>query len=97
MIERLSDLQNIAEILVSKLGGGLVNSWVIEASVFNGPFAVYKDFIPSVNQWGDPKSYDPTGFPASRSTVALLSNFLQQVLLPSLSFDDLYCKDKEKQ
>ncbi|KAJ9556601.1 hypothetical protein OSB04_011215 [Centaurea solstitialis] len=50
VIERLSDLERIAEIIVSKLGEN-VNAWVIEASKFNGPFAVYKDFIPSVNQW----------------------------------------------
>uniref|UniRef100_A0A2N9F742 Uncharacterized protein n=1 Tax=Fagus sylvatica TaxID=28930 RepID=A0A2N9F742_FAGSY len=78
VIERLSDLQKIAEILVSKFGGA-INAWVIEASVFNGPFAVYKDFIPSVNQRGEPKSYSPVGFPASRSTVSLLSNFLEEV------------------
>lgn len=78
VIERLSDLQNIAEILVSKFGGS-INAWVVEASVFNGPFAVYKDFIPSVNQWGEPKSYSPTGFPASRTSVSLLSNCLEEV------------------
>ncbi|KAK2966116.1 hypothetical protein RJ640_002027 [Escallonia rubra] len=77
VIERLSDLQRIAEILVLKFGGS-TNAWVIEASTFNGPFAVYKDFIPSVNQWGEPQSYDPTGFPASESTVLLLSNCLEE-------------------
>ncbi|XP_062073210.1 uncharacterized protein LOC133777556 isoform X2 [Humulus lupulus] len=77
VIERFSNLQNIADIMVSKIGGS-VNAWVIEASLFNGPFAVYNDFIPSVNQRGEPKSYDPTGFPASRSTVSLLSNCLQE-------------------
>lgn len=78
VIERLSDLERIAEIIVSKLGEN-VNAWVIEASKFNGPFAVYKDFISSVNQWGEPKSYDPTGYPASTSTVSLLSNCLKEV------------------
>ncbi|KAL0007558.1 hypothetical protein SO802_009060 [Lithocarpus litseifolius] len=78
VIERLSDLQNIAKILVSKFGGS-INAWVVEASVFNGPFAVYKDFIPPVNQWGEPKSYSPIGFPASRTTVSLLSNCLEEV------------------
>ncbi|CAB4299978.1 unnamed protein product [Prunus armeniaca] len=63
VIERLSDLQNIAEILVSKIGDS-TNAWVIDASVFNGPFAVYHDFVPSVNQWGEPKSYCPVGSPA---------------------------------
>lgn len=78
MIERLSNLQNVAEILVTKFSG-LVNAWVIEASVFNGPFAVFMDFIPSVNQWGEPKCYDPTGFPASEATVGLPSNCLREV------------------
>ncbi|CAK9169097.1 unnamed protein product [Ilex paraguariensis] len=77
VIERLSDLQKIAEIMVSKIGGS-INVWVIESSTFNGPFAVYKDFIPSVNESGEPKSYKPTGFPASTSTVSLLSNCLKQ-------------------
>ncbi|ONI22438.1 hypothetical protein PRUPE_2G128900, partial [Prunus persica] len=58
VIERLSDLQNIAEIMVSKIVA------LIDASVFNGPFAVYRHFVPSVNQWGEPKSYCPVGSPA---------------------------------
>ncbi|OMP00731.1 hypothetical protein COLO4_12421 [Corchorus olitorius] len=77
VVERLSDLQKIAQVLVSKFGGS-VNAWVIEASIFNGPFAVYKDFIPSVNKYGEPKSYSPVGFPASTSTVSLLSGCLGQ-------------------
>ncbi|XP_052193606.1 uncharacterized protein LOC127802021 isoform X2 [Diospyros lotus] len=77
VIDRLSDLQRIAEILVSKFGSS-VNVWVIEASTFNGPFAVYKDFIPSVNCWGEPKSYNSNGFPASASTATLLSNCLKE-------------------
>lgn len=78
MIERLSDLQKISEILVSKFGHS-INAWVIEASSFNGPFAVYNEFIPSVNQYGEPKFYSPVGFPASTSTVSLLSNSLEEV------------------
>ncbi|GMI73878.1 hypothetical protein like AT2G44850 [Hibiscus trionum] len=77
VVERLSDLQNIAGVLVSKFGGS-VNAWVIEASIFNGPFAVYKDLIPSVNRYGEPKSYSPVGFPSSTSTLSLLSNCLLQ-------------------
>ncbi|CAK7347730.1 unnamed protein product [Dovyalis caffra] len=77
VIERLSDLQKIAEILVSKFGG-CVNAYVIEAPVFNGPFAVYKDFIPSVNRYGEPKSYNPVGMPASNSTVTVLLNCLKE-------------------
>ncbi|KAL2892560.1 UPF0565 protein C2orf69-like protein [Bienertia sinuspersici] len=75
VIERLSDLQNIAEILCSKFGAS-INAWVIESSKFNGPFAVYKEFIQSLNQRGEPQSYRPNGFPASTSVVTLLSNFL---------------------
>lgn len=78
MIEKLSDVQKISEVLVSKFGHS-INAWVIEASVFNGPFAVYDEFIPSVNQYGEPKLYSPVGFPASTSTVSLLSNALEEV------------------
>ncbi|XP_042477390.1 uncharacterized protein LOC122058774 isoform X3 [Macadamia integrifolia] len=77
VIEKLSDLRNITEILVSKLGVS-INAWVVESSVYNGPFAVYKDFIPSVNSWGDPKSYSPYGFPASTSIALLLSKCLEE-------------------
>lgn len=77
IIERLSDPHKIAEILVSKFGSS-VNAWVIKASTFNGPFAVYRDFIPSVNSWGDPKLYTSDGFPASLSAVTLLSRCLKE-------------------
>lgn len=77
VIERLSDLEKIAEIIVSKLGEN-ANALVIEASKFNGPFAVYKDFIPSANQWGEPKTYNATGYPASTSIVSLLSSCLTE-------------------
>lgn len=80
VIERLYDLQKVAEVIVSKFGNS-VNAWVVEASVFNGPFAVYKDFVPLVNRYGEPTaSYSPIGFPASSSIVSLLSSFLQEVL-----------------
>lgn len=78
VIEKLSNLQTIAETLVSKLGD-TTNAWVIEASTFKGPFAVYKDFVPSVDRLGEPQSYDATGFPASKSVALLLSNCLKQV------------------
>lgn len=78
VIEKLSDLQNIADILVSKLGAS-VNAWVIDACVHNGPFAIYNDFVPNLNSRGEPKSYSPIGFPASTATVSLLSNCLQEV------------------
>ncbi|XP_008813596.2 uncharacterized protein LOC103724189 [Phoenix dactylifera] len=78
VIERLSDSRNIAELLVSKLGDS-ANAWVVDASTFNGPFAVYKEFIPSVNSRGEPKRYDPHGFPASSSIVAILSKCVEEV------------------
>ncbi|MCL7052071.1 hypothetical protein MKW94_020729 [Papaver nudicaule] len=77
VIEKLSNLQNIAEILVSKLGVS-VNAWVIEASNFNGPFAVYNDFFRSVNSYGEPKSYDPNGYPSSATISLLLLRALEQ-------------------
>ncbi|VFQ84300.1 unnamed protein product [Cuscuta campestris] len=77
VIERLSDLQKVAEILVSKFGDS-VNAWVIEAPIFNGPFAVYKDFIPSCNDSGEPEVYDAKEFPASSSLVLLLWNCLKE-------------------
>ncbi|KAL4024354.1 hypothetical protein IC575_012702 [Cucumis melo] len=78
VIEGLSNLQNIAEILVSKFGDS-TNAWVVEASDFNGAFAIYQDFIPSLNRWGEPKSYSPNGFPASLSTVSLLGSCYNEV------------------
>ena len=85
VIERLYDLRKVAEVIVSKFGNS-VNAWVVEASVFNGPFAVYKDFVPLVNRYGEPTaSYSPIGFPASSSIVSLLSSFLQEVLFDTVS------------
>ncbi|XP_039166989.1 uncharacterized protein LOC120292709 [Eucalyptus grandis] len=77
VVERLSDPQAIADVLVSKFGGA-VDAWVVEASTFNGPFAVYKEFVPSANKYGEPRSYGHVGFPASSSTVSLLANCLEE-------------------
>lgn len=78
VIERLSDSRNISESLVSKLGSS-ANVWVIEASTYNGSFALYKEFIPSLTSRGEPKRYDPSGFPASFAIVSILSRCLEQV------------------
>ncbi|KAM0934254.1 hypothetical protein DsansV1_C32g0222101 [Dioscorea sansibarensis] len=78
VIERLSDPQHIAQVLVSKLGT-TANAWVIGASSFTGPFAVYKELVPSVDRFGDPNCYDPTGFPALTSTAAILAKAVQEV------------------
>ncbi|XP_006837370.2 uncharacterized protein LOC18428271 isoform X1 [Amborella trichopoda] len=77
VIERLSDPQNIASILVSKLGSS-VNAWVVGASTFNGPFAIYKEFLNSVNEWGEPPSYKSDGFPASTSIALLMSQCVNE-------------------
>ncbi|KAG0474581.1 hypothetical protein HPP92_014267 [Vanilla planifolia] len=84
VIERLSDLKNIAEILASKLRASF-NIWVFESSNFNGPFAIYKEFVPSVNSRGEPKCYDPHGFPASSCMVEILKKIINQVNIASLS------------
>ncbi|CAN1748760.1 Mitochondrial protein C2orf69 [Linum perenne] len=78
LIEKLSDPQTIADILISKFGES-VNAWVIEAPVHTGPFAVYRDFIPTVNRFGEPESYDPKGFPASTSISTLISNCFNEI------------------
>lgn len=78
VIERLSDPRNISELLVSKLGCS-VNVWVLEASTYNESFAVYKEFIPSLTSRGEPKRYDPSGFPASSAIVAILTKCFEQV------------------
>ncbi|KAK8925880.1 hypothetical protein KSP39_PZI018340 [Platanthera zijinensis] len=76
--DRQSESKDIAEILVSKLGDS-VNTWVVEASTFHGPFAVFKEFVPTLNSRGEPKHYDPDGFLASSSIVRIISKSLDQV------------------
>lgn len=78
VIDRLSDLEVVASILVSKLGS-TTNAWVVEAPAFVGPFAVYKDFLSSTKRTGEPTSYNPQGFPAATSTTSILADCLQQV------------------
>ena len=77
VIEELSDSSTIAQLLVSKLGAA--NVWVMKAANFNGHFAVYKEFVPTVNSVGDPRGYDPVEFPASKSIISLISNCTRQV------------------
>ncbi|CAH9096417.1 unnamed protein product [Cuscuta europaea] len=77
VVEKLSDLQRVVEILISKFGD-TINAWVVEPPIFNGPFGVYKDFIPSINYSGEPKVYEAKEFPASSSIVLLLWNCLKE-------------------
>lgn len=78
-VDRLSRLETMAHILVSKLGDPLVNAWVVEASSFNGPFACYEAFLPSMSPYGEPLCYDPHNLPASRAIISLLHNCLVEV------------------
>lgn len=78
VIDRLSDLEVVASILVSKLGSK-TNAWVVDAPTFVGPFAVYKDFLSATKLTGEPTCYNPQGFPAAASTTSILADCLQQV------------------
>eukprot|EP00249_Psilotum_nudum_P013142 c24176_g1_i1 orf=381-1505(-) len=77
-IERLSRLENVAAILISKLGSS-VNAWVIEASKFQGPFACYEAFLSSLGPTGEPSSYCPLGLTASCAISSLLNDCLRKV------------------
>ncbi|WOL09659.1 hypothetical protein Cni_G18412 [Canna indica] len=92
VIERLSDARNIAELLVEKLGCS-ANVWVVEASTYNGPFAVYKEFIQSLTSRGEPKRYDPSGWPASSAIVAIFSRCFEQV--PGFTSSNLSEQERE--
>ncbi|KAI3918647.1 hypothetical protein MKX01_041967 [Papaver californicum] len=52
VIEKLSNLQNIDDILREKISSVLRNVWVVEAWNFNGPFAVYNEFFGRKNLGG---------------------------------------------
>ncbi|KAJ6791295.1 UPF0565 protein C2orf69-like protein [Iris pallida] len=78
VVERLSEPTSIARSLVAKFGAG-ANAWVVTAPTFAGPFAVYRDFVPSVNSRGDPMGYDPDGFPASTTLAKILSRSVEEV------------------
>lgn len=51
----------------------------VAASLCLTPSKTLQDFIPSINEWGEPSSYNPSGFPASSSVVQLISNCLIKV------------------
>ncbi|KAJ3706944.1 hypothetical protein LUZ61_010649 [Rhynchospora tenuis] len=79
VIESLSDSKNLLDTILSKFQISAVNAWVVEASTYNGAFAVYREMIPTVNSRGEPKGYDPIGFPASSSIVSILSACVDQI------------------
>ncbi|CAN6279408.1 unnamed protein product [Urochloa humidicola] len=77
-IERLSDAAHIAGVLSGKLCGE-TNAWVVDAACFAGPFAVYRELVPSVNAAGDPKGYDPSGFPAAAGVANILAHSIAEI------------------
>ncbi|MCO5562677.1 hypothetical protein L7F22_016305 [Adiantum nelumboides] len=87
-IERLSRLETVSSILLSKLGDPLANIWVVEASRFNGPFACYEGFLSAMSSHGEPSSYDPHNLPSSQATTSMLHNCLAQVFIHPLFLDD---------
>lgn len=78
VIERLSQADNIASVLVSKLGA-TVNAWVVEPSHYCSNLACYQNLIPSLTASGEPMGYNPRGLPASAGLVSLLTDCLAQV------------------
>lgn len=78
MIERLSDAAHLAGVLAGKLPGE-ANAWVVDAARFAGPFAVYRELVPTVDAAGDPKGYDPTGFPAAAGVANILARSIGEV------------------
>ncbi|WVZ74360.1 hypothetical protein U9M48_022553 [Paspalum notatum var. saurae] len=78
VIERLSDASHIAGVLAGKLPGE-TSAWVVDAACFAGPFAVYRELVPSLDAAGDPKGYDPTGFPAAAGVANILAHGISQI------------------
>ncbi|KAK8462749.1 hypothetical protein SEVIR_1G261800v4 [Setaria viridis] len=77
-IERLSDAAHIAGVLAGKLSGE-TNAWVVDAACFTGPFAVYRELVPSVDAAGHPKGYNPTGFPAAAGIANILAHGIAEI------------------
>ncbi|KAL5207087.1 hypothetical protein ABZP36_031522 [Zizania latifolia] len=77
-IERLSDAAYLAGLLDRKLTGE-ANAWVVDAACFAGPFAVYRELVPSVNAVGDPKRYDASGFRAAAGVANILTHCVREI------------------
>ncbi|KAL6911919.1 hypothetical protein ACP4OV_000724 [Aristida adscensionis] len=77
-IERLSDAAHLAGVLAGKLPGE-TNAWVLDAPCFAGPFAIYRQLVPSVDSLGDPKGYDPSGFPAATGVASILEHGIAEI------------------
>lgn len=79
VVERLSQLENIAAALLPKLGQA-VNLWILEPSHYMGPFACYENILPSLTASGEPMGYKPKGLPAARACFSILHDCLAQVI-----------------
>jgi hypothetical protein len=77
-IERLSEGAYLAGLLAGKLAGD-ANAWVVDAACFAGPFAVYRELVPSVDTVGDPERYDPSGLPAAAGVANILTQCIREV------------------
>jgi hypothetical protein len=77
-IERLSDAAYLAGLLAGKLARE-ANAWVVDAACFAGPFAVYRELVPSVDTVGDPERYEPTGLPAATGVANILAHCVGEV------------------
>uniref|UniRef100_A0ACD5ZH57 Uncharacterized protein n=1 Tax=Avena sativa TaxID=4498 RepID=A0ACD5ZH57_AVESA len=78
VIERLSDAAYLAGLLAGKLAGE-ANAWVVDAACFAGPFAVYRELVPSMDTVGDPERYDPTGLPAAAGIANILAHCVGEI------------------
>ncbi|XP_047079827.1 uncharacterized protein LOC124690486 [Lolium rigidum] len=77
-IERLSDAAYLAGLLAGKLAGD-ANAWVVDTACFAGPFAVYRELVPSVDTVGDPERYDPSGLPAAAGVANILTQCIREI------------------
>ncbi|KAL5211530.1 hypothetical protein ABZP36_022377 [Zizania latifolia] len=77
-IERLSDAAYLAGLLAGKLAGE-ANAWVVDAACFSRSLAVYRELVPSVDAVGDPRRYDPTGFPAAAGVANILAHCVREI------------------
>ena len=52
---------------------------MVDAACFAGPFAVYRELVPSMDTVGGPEQYDPTGLPAAAGVANILTHCIREV------------------
>ncbi|XP_024544225.1 UPF0565 protein C2orf69 homolog [Selaginella moellendorffii] len=78
-VECLSKIRNVGPVIARKLGPR-ADVWVVEAPRFAwNSMACYDCFLPHLNPWGSPHSYDPRGLPAAATTISVLKDVASQV------------------